>query len=166
LEDYIHILLPLLDFAPEIFFRSTAFPIAFKVCISALSLIYTDILAAALDLTRNILHHDCLNPPAVSPPLFAQYAASIEAVLQQEGQALLDYLLNGIVSGDFVEELMPPVISIFRAIAAHWPQDLELWLTPALQRLPTTTVPNETKATFVTDISRSVAEFMLDFWEG
>ncbi|KAI0660358.1 ARM repeat-containing protein [Cubamyces menziesii] len=156
LEDYLQMLLQMIDYAPDVFFPSPAFPIAFRVAMAALTLVHSDIVFAALDLLRTIFSHDCLAPASrPPPPKFPIYAAAIRPVVEREGQALTGYLLSGLV-GDFPEESIGMVVSIFRVLGGLWPTQLHAWLPPVVAQLPTTAVPEQAKNSFLADINTSI----------
>jgi len=156
LEDYIQMLLQILDHNPDIFFQNPAFENTFTVSMAALDLVHTDIVFAALDLFRSILTHDCLEAnPSTAPPKFAMYAATIRPVVSKVGEAFVGYLLNGLL-GHFPEESTPLVISIMRSLAMSWPTQLQSWLPPVLQQLPTSKVPIEEKSRFLNDIINAI----------
>ncbi|RDB28567.1 Uncharacterized protein C11G11.07 [Hypsizygus marmoreus] len=156
LEDFLQMLLQLVEHAPDIFFESPAFPVAFRASMAALTLIHTDIIFASLDLFRIILTHDCLVPGAtVPPPKFPLYAAAIRGVFEKEGFEFLGYLLSGLI-GDFPEDSTSAVVSIFRVISFVWSSQLLSWLPAVLQQLPTTAAPNEAKTQFLSDITSAV----------
>lgn len=156
LEDYLQMLLQLVEHAPDIFFQSPAFPIAFRAAMAALTLVHTDIVFASLDIFRVTLTHDCLMPSTnTPPPKFPEYAAAIRRVFEKEGFELVGYLLNGLV-GDFPEDSLSGVVSIFRAISIIWTSQFLSWLPAILQQLPTTAAPNEAKTQFLSDVTRSV----------
>lgn len=156
LEDYLQMLLQLVDHGPDIFFQSLAFPLAFRVAMAALTVVHTDIIFAALDLFRIILTHDCLVPSTTPPPpKFPLYAASIRAVVEKEGYELVGYLLAGLI-GDFPEDSTSAVVSIFRVISFVWTSQLISWLPTILQQLPTAAAPNEAKTQFLSDVNSAV----------
>ncbi|EJF66951.1 ARM repeat-containing protein [Dichomitus squalens LYAD-421 SS1] len=156
LEDYLQMLLQMIEFTPDVFFPSPAFPIAFRVAMASLVLVHSDIVFAALDLLRTILTHDSLAPTTTPPPpKFLIYAAAIKPVVEREGAELTGYLLSGIV-GDFPEESIPMVVTIFRALGSIWPHQLLAWLPPIVQALPSASVSDAVKTTFVTDINSGV----------
>lgn len=144
-----------LEYIPDIFFEtSSALPIAFRSALAALTLIQSDLIFASLELIRAIITHDCLAPPAgkTPPPKFPIYAAAIRAVVEKEGFELAGYLLSGLV-GDFPEDATSTVISIFRMLAAVWPALLLTWLPPILQRLSVTTVSDQAKVQFMSEVT-------------
>ncbi|KAI9461827.1 armadillo-type protein [Boletus coccyginus] len=155
LEDYIQLLLQLLEMGPDVFFQSTAFPLAFRASMVALTLIHSDLVFAALDLFRNILTHDSLLPSSTHPTKFAVYAAAIRTVVEKEGFEFVGYLLSGLV-GDFPEDSTSTVVSIFRSIAVLFSSQLLTWLPPILQQLPTSAAPVETKEQFMIDVTNFV----------
>ena len=150
-------LLQMADFAPDLFFESSAFPIAFRVALAALTLVQTDIIFASLDLIRIILTHDCLSPtaPTPPPPKFPVYAAAIRQVIDKEGFELVGLLLTGTV-GDFPEESTSATITIFRSLSGLWSTEVLSWVPPVLQRLPPSSAPDEAKARFMTDLKEFV----------
>ncbi|KAF9229185.1 ARM repeat-containing protein [Gyrodon lividus] len=155
LEDYVQLLLQVLEMVPDIFFQSTAFPLAFRASMAALTLIHSDLVFAALDLFRNILTHDSLVPSSTQSPKSALYAAAIKAVMEKEGFELVGHLLSGLV-GDFPEDSTAVVVSIFRSAAVLFSSRLLTWLPPVLQQLSTSGVPNEVKQQFLVDVTNAV----------
>ncbi|OSC99478.1 ARM repeat-containing protein [Trametes coccinea BRFM310] len=156
LEDYLQMLLQMIDNAPDVFFPSPAFPIAFRVAMAALTLVHSDIVFAALDLLRTIFTHDCLTPATQPPPpKFPIYAAAIKPVVEREGQELTSLLLAGLV-GDFPEESIPMVVTIFRVMGGLWPTQLHAWLPPVVQQLPSVTVPDQVKSSFLADVNSAI----------
>jgi transportin-3 len=149
-------LLPVCDFAPDVFYQPAPFAMAFRALMAALTLVQTDIIFHALDLARNILTHDCLEPTSSSqppPPKFPEYAAVTRAVIEKEGFEFVGYLLAGLV-GDFPEDATTSVVSIFRALSCTWSSQLLSWLPPILQQLPTSSAPNQTKNDFLSGVTR------------
>ena len=149
-------LLQMIDYAPDILFPSSAFIVAFRAAMAALTLIQADIVFAALDFIRSVLTHDCLDPSLPSPPpKFPIYASAIRPVIEQEGAALVGCLLTGIV-GDFPEDTLSAVVSILRAVSQLWTSQFLSWLPLILERLPASGVPHEAKTQFLSDITRSI----------
>ncbi|KAH9846826.1 ARM repeat-containing protein [Lenzites betulinus] len=156
LEDYLQMLLQMIEFTPDVFFPSPAFPIGFRVAMAALTLVHSDIVFAALDLLRTIFSHECLEPNSrPPPPKFPIYAAAIRPVVEREGQELTALLLAGLV-GDFPEESIPMVATIFRVLGGLWPTQLLAWLPPIVQQLPPTVAPDQAKSVFITDINSAI----------
>ncbi|KAJ7634215.1 armadillo-type protein [Mycena polygramma] len=157
MEDYLRMLTSMVPTAPDIFFTSSAFPLAFQTSMAAMALIHTDIIFASLDLFFLILTHDCLNPdPSVAtPPKFPIYRAAIQTVMEKNGFQFLSYLLNGLV-GDFPEDSISTVVSIFRAMSFIWGSQLLSWLPSVLQQLPIAAAPQQAQAQFLSDVSRAV----------
>ena len=155
LEDYIQLLLQLVEAVPDVIYQSAAFPLAFRASMAALTLIHSDLVFAALELFRVVMTHDSFIPSSAQPTKHTVNATAIKVVVQKEGFELVGYLLGGLV-GDFPEESTSSVVSIFRGIAvAHSPQ-LLTWLPPVLQQLPTSAVPNEAKEQFMMDVTKWV----------
>ncbi|CAL1695258.1 unnamed protein product [Somion occarium] len=155
IEDYLQMVLQVIDFIPDILFQSTAFPITFRTAMASLTLVQSDAVFAALEVIRSIVAHDCLSPAPNQPPEFPAFAAAIRAVVDQEGLALTGYILSGF-TGDFPEEASSVVVFILRMLAAVWPTQMLSWLPVVLQQLPSTSVPDQAKATFLSEITRCV----------
>ncbi|KAJ7630843.1 armadillo-type protein [Roridomyces roridus] len=157
MEDYLRMLAIMVPIIPDIFFESSAFPLAFRTAMAALTMVHSDIIFASLDLFLLILTHDCLNPqPSVPPPpKFVAYRAAIHGVVEKDGFQLLSYLLNGLV-GDFPEDSVSVVVSIFRAIAVLWGPQLLSWQPLVLQQLPNAAAPPEAQKQFLSDVTRAV----------
>lgn len=153
LEDYLQMLLRLADGAPDIFYQSSAFPIAFRSCMAALTLVQADIIFAGLDLFRSILTHACLDDDSSPPPKYLLYAAAIRSVLEKSGFELTGCLLTGLI-GDFEEATVSAVVSIFRALTYHCSSQILSWLPAILQQLPTTSASNESKSQFLSEVTK------------
>jgi transportin-3 len=153
LEDYIHLLLELVAHVPDIFFQSSAFPLAFRASMAALTLVHSEIIFQCLDLFRIILTHDCVISGSPQPPKFPIYATAIRTVVDKEGLVLVGYLLAGLV-GDFPEDSTSTVVSIFRVLAMLWTSQLLSWLPPVLEQLPPTVAPNQAKSQFLAEVTR------------
>jgi transportin-3 len=141
--------------APDMFFQSSAFPLAFRASMSALTLVHTEVIFASLNLFLLIFRHDCLDRSGSvpSPPNFTVYASAIETVMEKNGFQLLGHLLNGLV-GDFPEDSTSVVVSIFRAISFLWGSQLLSWLPSVLQQLPASAAPPQATAQFLSDVTR------------
>ncbi|KZT05860.1 ARM repeat-containing protein [Laetiporus sulphureus 93-53] len=158
MEDYLQMLLQMFDYTPDILFTSPAFPIALRVAIGALTVVHSDIIFAALEFLRNVLTHECLLPTAVGtvqPPKFPVYAAAIRPAVQREGPQLTGYLLAGVV-GDFPEESVPIVVTIFRSLTALSPTELISWLPAVVQQISSSSAPEQSKTQFIADISSAI----------
>jgi transportin-3 len=147
------LLLELVAHAPDIFFQSSAFPLAFRASMAALTLVHSEIIFQSLDLFRIVLTHDCLLSNSSQPPKFPIYATAIHGVVDKEGFALVGYLLAGLV-GEFPEDSTSTVVTIFRVLAALWTSQMLSWLPPVLEQLPTTVAPNQAKTQFLADVTR------------
>lgn len=157
LEDYIRMLMNMVEFAPDIFFESSAFPAAFRIALAALTLIHTDTVFASLDLIRMILTHDCLAPEPLKhpPPKFPLYASAIHQVIDKEGFELASLLLTGLV-GDFPQEAASIVVTLFRVLATLWPTQLKQWAPAILQGIPAVSAPEDAKVRFMKDLDEYV----------
>lgn len=157
LEDFLQMLLRLVEFAPEIYFQSPAFPLTFRATMAALTVVHSDIIFAALDLIRITLTHDSITSNTTTSPKFTVFASAIRGVFEKEGFELVGYLLSGLI-GDFPEDSTSAVVSIFRVISSVWTPQLLSWLPLVLQQLPST-APNQAKTQFMSDVTRSVEIF-------
>ncbi|KAF4573006.1 Armadillo-like helical [Pleurotus pulmonarius] len=155
IEDYVQMLLQLADFAPDVFYQSSAFPLAFRATMAALTMVHSDILFASLDLFRIIFTHECLTDTTNPPPKYPLYATAIRGVFEKEGFEFLGLLLAGLI-GDFPEDSASTVVSIFRATAIVWMQQLLTWLPSILQQLPNSAAPADAKTQFFADVSSSL----------
>lgn len=157
-----HMLIHTLDYAPDVFFDSPeSFSIGFKAAMTGLTLIQTDLIFASLDLIRLVLTHDSILPPPAGrplPPKFPIYASRIQQAVEKEGYELVGYLLSGL-TGDFPEDSSSNVITIFRSVAAIWPQQLLSWLPSVLQRLNPATITDEAKTKFLAETTGFVPFF-------
>lgn len=146
----------MVEYAPDIFFVPSTFPVAFRVALGALTLINTDTVFASLDLIRMILTHDCLNPePLNPPPNFPLYARVIHQTVNKEGFQLASLLMAGLV-GDFPEEAASIVVTLFRVLASLWPSELQQWSPVILQSIPAASTPEEAKVRFMKDLNEYV----------
>ncbi|THV07689.1 ARM repeat-containing protein [Dendrothele bispora CBS 962.96] len=155
LEDYVQMLIQMLQQTPDILFQSSVFPLAFRAATATLNLVQADPVFAALDFFLSIFTHDCLEPVNNLPPNFTQYARAIQTAFEASGPDFLGYLLTGLV-GNFPPESDPLVVSIFRSITAMWPTQVMAWLPTILQQIPSSSAPNEIKTTFLSDVSTAI----------
>lgn len=164
LEDYIQTLIQLAELAPDIFFESSSFPYAFRASLASLQVVYSDVIFSGLELFRTILGHESLEPPRKGeghPPKFPVYANIIRQTVEKEGFALLGCLLTG-VTGDFPEDSISNVVSIWRALAHDWPTQLITWLPSVLEQMPGTLVTAEAKRQLLTDVQNSINNAQYD----
>lgn len=139
---------------PDYLFTSSAFPLAFRCAMAGLTVVHSDIIFATLDLFRNFLTHDCMEPvTAATPPKFVAWSTAIRDAMGKEGFQLVGCILNGLV-GDFPQDATATVVSIFRALVQCWPSQLVTWIPPVLEQLPVASVSNETKAVFLQEITK------------
>ena len=155
-EDYIRLLLQMVDFAPDIMFPSPAFPASFGAAVAGLTMVQIDICYLALDFLRVVLTHDALSPNTGSalpvPPKFPLYAQAIQEAISKQGFQLLGCLLTGFV-GDFDEDTTSQVVTIFRAMSATWPGEMSSWLPSVVDQLPSN-LPVPVKEQFLNDFNK------------
>ncbi|KAF9455127.1 ARM repeat-containing protein [Macrolepiota fuliginosa MF-IS2] len=156
LQDYIQMLLPLVDITPNIFFDQNIFPSVFRASLAGLTVVHSDIVFATLDLFRAIIMHECLRPDA-SGTEHTQWATVIRGVVREQGYDLTGYLLSGMI-GEFPEDAIANVVSIFRVMTTMFSQEMLQWLPGVLQQLPSASAPNQAKSQFLVDLTAAVNE--------
>ncbi|KAG8901213.1 Nuclear import receptor [Tulasnella sp. 403] len=171
IEDYLHLMLQLLELRPEYLILSPSFASSFQVAITALTLVHPDIIFPALDLVRSLIAHDSLNPtPAPSPrpsPIpgqtasFAQFAIVIRQVVRDNGFQLVGFILAGLLT-HFPEDALPVVVSMFRMLAVTWPNELATWLPPVVEQLSVASLPVAAKGQFLDDFARALSSGNVD----
>lgn len=143
-----------MDLTPDIFFHQNIFPSVFRASLAGLTVVHSDILFAALDLFRAIVMHNCLRPDAEGPE-HTQWATVIRGVIREQGFDLTGYLLSGMI-GEFPEDAIANVVSIFRVLTTMFPQEMLQWLPNVLQQLPAVSAPNQAKNQFLLDLTTCV----------
>ncbi|TFK30359.1 mRNA transport regulator [Coprinopsis marcescibilis] len=162
LEDYIQTLTQLVDLAPDIFFESSSFPLAFRAALGGLQVVHSDVIFVSLRLFQAILTHECLEPRTTPPPpKFPIYLAAIKHTIEKEGFSLLGCLLTGLI-GDFPEEFTTDVVTVFRALCKGWPTQMIAWLPPILEQIPATTISPSDKQKFLEEVQVAVNTFQFE----
>lgn len=154
LQDYIQMLLQLVDITPKIFFDHNIFPSVFGASLAGLTVVHSDIVFATLDLFRAIVTHECLRAEAAGPE-HTQWATVIRGVVRNQGYQLTGYLLSGMI-GEFPEDAIANVVSIFRVMTTMFPEEMLQWLPGVLQELPATSAPGQAKSQFLVDLTKYV----------
>jgi transportin-3 len=154
LQDYIQLLLQIVDVTPEIFFNHNIFPAVFGASLAGLTVVHSDIIFATLDLFRAIMMNDCLRPEAQGEE-YTQWATVIRGVVREQGYALTGYLLSGMI-GDFPDDAIANVVSILRVVTTMFSDKMLEWLPDVLQQLPATSAPAAAKSQFLADLTRLV----------
>lgn len=155
LEDYVHYLIVMLEFAPDILFVSPSFADGFRVALSALTMYHGEIVWPAVEFLTGVLQHDCLNAPpprSPTPPNFPAYAATIRTVVELQGFSLVGFILTGLLT-HFDETTSIATTVLFRRLVNLWPQQLLAWLTTALEQLSSASVTPATKANLVSEFA-------------
>ncbi|XP_006454694.1 hypothetical protein AGABI2DRAFT_182668 [Agaricus bisporus var. bisporus H97] len=153
-QDFVQLLLQLVDIVPEIFFDQNIFPSVFGASLAGLTVIHDDTVFATLDLFRTIVTHDCLRDE-VTEPEYTKWATLIRGVVRNQGYQLTGYLLSGMI-GDFPEDAIQNVVSIFRVITTMFPEEMLQWLSGVLGELPGVSAPNQAKSQFLMDLTDAV----------
>jgi transportin-3 len=161
IEDYVQMLYQLEALAPDIFYPSSSFPLAFKAALAGLQVVQSDTVFNTLDLILNIVGHDSLDPGyRHPPPKFPIYAAAIKGAVETEGLNLMSCLLTGL-TGDFPEDAPANIISITRYLARSWADRLVGWLGPVLEQLPPGSASNEARLQLLNDVTAYVILYTL-----
>lgn len=153
-------LLQMIDVNPEIFFNPNIFPSVFGTSLAGLTVVHSDVVFATLELFRAIVMHDCLRPNAQGEE-YTQWANVIQGVVREQGYSLTGYLLSGMI-GDFPEDAITNVVSIFRVLTTMFPNDMLAWLPGVLQQLPATSAPTVAKSQFLVNLTRYAVLFSRD----
>jgi len=157
MEDYLHLLHQMLEYAPNILFLSPSYPTVFRATLSALTLYHAEVVMPTLEFIYSVYQHDCLSAKAraAQPPNFPLYASAIKTATASEGFSLLNLLLVGLLS-QFPEDATPLVISIIRSLTQLSPQQMLAWMPAALETVSTQSLPAEARATFANEFSSAV----------
>ena len=159
MEDYLHYLLRMLEFCPDLLFLSPSFPNTFRAVLSALTLYQHDIIYPSLEFILNMMRHDCLmtltaaTAPSPPPPNFPLYAAAIRGVIEEQGFSLVGFLLTGMLS-HFPEDSISTVVTTFKILAQVWPQQIVAWLPSASGHIPDASLPVASRNAFISDFTR------------
>lgn len=156
IQDYVQMLLQLVDITPDIFFHQSIFPSVFRASLAGLTVVHSDIVFATLDLFRAIVTHDCLRPD-VQELEYTQWAKVIRGVVREQGFDLTGYLLSGMI-GEFPEDAIANVVSILRVMTTMFPEEMLQWLPNVLQQLPAVSAPNQAKNQILQDLTAAVGE--------
>ncbi|CAE6462311.1 unnamed protein product [Rhizoctonia solani] len=155
LEDYTALAMIMLQYTPDLLLLSSAFPITIQVLLACLSLVQPEAIDAGVDFAYALLGHDALNTENPSPPPnFPLYATAIRNAVGPHGAQLVSVLLNGL-SGSYPEDVTSPVVSLIGELVKIWPNEFAMWITTAVELLPTSSVHPTVKATLLSDISNA-----------
>lgn len=154
MEDYIHLLIVMFEFAPDILFVSPAFPEAFRANLSALTMYHIDIVWPAIEFLTGVLQHDCLRPETVaSSPTFPLYATAIRAVVESQGFAFIGLVLSGLLT-NFDETTSIAATVLIKSLAELFPQQVLGWLSSALDQLVSPTITPASKAALLSEFAK------------
>ncbi|CAE6491649.1 unnamed protein product [Rhizoctonia solani] len=155
LEDYTALAMIMLQYTPDLLLLSSAFPVTIQVLLACLSLVQPEAIDAGVDFAYALLGHDALDAGNPSPPPnFPLYATAIRNAVAPHGAQLVSVLLNGL-SGTYPEDVTSPVVSVTGELAKIWPNEFALWITTAVELLPTSSVHPTVKSTLLSDISNA-----------
>jgi transportin-3 len=144
----------MLQYTPDLLLLSSAFPITIQVLLACLSLVQPEAIDAGVDFAYTLLGHDALNPASPSPPPnFPLYATAIRNAVGPHGAQLVSVLLNGL-SGSFPEDVTSPVVSVIGELVKIWPSEFPMWITTAVELLPTSSVHPTVKSKLISDVSK------------
>ncbi|GAA5997066.1 mRNA transport regulator MTR10 [Rhodotorula paludigena] len=144
LDDYVHLVLALIEVAPDHIFLSSAFPAAFQSVLTALTLPSVRIVLTALDTIRAVVGHDCLSSPdgsysdlPLSPAqraAYPLYVPAIRAVVEATSTQLVQLLLDVLVAGG--EDEPYNCMTILRLLSIQFPTVLAQTVPAAVELLP------------------------------
>ncbi|GAA5861972.1 hypothetical protein JCM1840_006893 [Sporobolomyces johnsonii] len=161
LDDYVHLVQALIDYAPDHIFLSTAFPAAFQSTLTALTLLSPQVVLNALDAVRAIVGHDSLHydpsDPHLSPAMHAtypNYVAAIRAVIEATSVQLLQLLLDVLVGGG--EDEPYNVLTILRLLSIQFPMVLAANVPAAVELLPAKIAGPAEKAEFLNRFNSAI----------
>jgi len=157
MEDYVHFLYQMLEYAPNVLFLSPSYPTVFRATLSGLTLYHAEIIIPTLEFIYSVYQHDCLSTKAsaVQAPNFPLYASAIKSATASEGFSLLNLLLVGVLS-HFPEDATPLVISIIRSLTQLSPQQMVAWMPTALETVSSQSLPVEARAAFANEFTSAV----------
>ncbi|GAA5899857.1 hypothetical protein JCM5296_006198 [Sporobolomyces johnsonii] len=161
LDDYVHLVHALIDYAPDHIFLSTAFPAAFQSTLTALTLLSPQVVLNALDAVRAIVGHDSLHydpsdphlPPAMHAT-YPNYVAAIRAVIEATSVQLLQLLLDVLVGGG--EDEPYNVLTILRLLSIQFPMVLAANVPAAVELLPAKVAGPAEKAEFLNRFNSAI----------
>lgn len=154
IEDYTFLAMIMLQYTPDLLLLSPVFPTTIQVLLACLSLVQPDAIYVGVDFAYNLLGHDALHTTNPSPPPnFPPYAAAIQNAVGPHGAQLLSVLLNGL-SGAYPEDVTSTTVSAIGELVKIWPNESAMWITTAVELLPTSSVHPSVKATLLSDISK------------
>ncbi|GAA5966217.1 hypothetical protein JCM21900_003336 [Sporobolomyces salmonicolor] len=161
LDDYVHLVQALIDYAPDHIFLSPAFPAAFQSTLAALTLLSPQVVLTALDAVRAIVGHDSLHydpsDPHLSPAMhtaYPNYVAAIRAVVEATSVQLLQLLLDVLVGGG--EDEPYNVLTILRLLSIQFPMVLAANVSAAVELLPAKVAGPAEKAEFVNRFNSAI----------
>ena len=155
IEDYTFLAMIMLQYTPDLLLLSSAFPVTVQVLLACLSLVQPDAIYVGVDFAFNLLGHDALHTTNPSPPPnFPLYAAAVRNAVGPHGAQLVSVLLTGL-SGAYPEDVTSTTVSVVGELVKLWPNESAMWISTAVELLPTSTVHPTVKATLLTDISNA-----------
>ncbi|KAL5635952.1 hypothetical protein ACGC1H_004677 [Rhizoctonia solani] len=155
LEDYTALAMIMLQYTPDLLFLSSMFPVTIQVLLACLSLVQPEAIDAGVDFAYALLGHEALNTANPSPPPnFPLYATAIRNAVGPHGAQLVSVLLNGL-SGTYPEDVASPVVSVVVELAKSWPNEFAMWITTAVELLPTSSVHPTVKSTLLSDVNNA-----------
>lgn len=133
LDDYVHLLADIIEYAPSTLFLSPVFPAAFQTALSSATLLAPSIALAALDAIRAVVGHECLQPQpqAAFPP---EFAGAISEVVNTVAFQLTSILVEALVDG--VEDVSGNALTLLRVLSIHFIQPLTASVPSAIENLP------------------------------
>lgn len=147
----------MLQYTPDLLLLSPAFPTTIQVLLACLSLVQPDAIYVGVDFAANLLEHDALDPAnQTPPPNFPLYATAIRNAVGPHGPQLVSVLLSGL-AGSYPEDVTSTAVRVIGELVKIWPNEAGMWITAAVELLPTSSVHPTVKATLLSDVSTYVS---------
>ncbi|KAK4704603.1 transportin-3, partial [Phenoliferia sp. Uapishka_3] len=152
LDDYVHLIIDLIEYHPELLLLSPSFPLCFQTLLSTTTLLSPQIVLSSLDALRAIIGHESLESPTPFP---AAFGSSIRTVVEGASPSLARVLMTGVVDG--FEDASTNILTILRMLAVQFPQVLVREMPAAVEQLPVKSVSPAERAEFLTKFQSSMS---------
>ncbi|KAK0549283.1 Nuclear import receptor [Tilletia horrida] len=188
-EDYVHTCAAVAGNCPKLLYLSPVFPEAFRIALSALTVLRPELVDTALTFIREVVGHDALSivpnnslpgtpltlvyagapgttdEPGSSleatPQQLAMFANNIRSVIQEQGLQLCTLTLNGLTS-DFGDNCLPLAVSVIRVLSSLFPAEMMAWIPTATATLPARSVSATEQQQFVQQYQSAMAGQNID----
>ncbi|KAI5479719.1 mRNA transport regulator (Mtr10) [Pseudohyphozyma bogoriensis] len=157
LDDYVHLVADIVEYAPALLFLSPSFPGAFQTALSTATLLSPAVALAALDAIRAVIGHESLHQAAggqvYGVPFPPTFAPAITAVIDSVAFQLVSILVEGLVDG--MEDVSSNALTLLRVMAAQFPSQLAASVPNAIEALEVRFASAAEKTEFMTRFSNA-----------